>query len=45
VERILTEQELMSHLREQGIQAVTDVKVAYVEGEGKITAISRGASA
>ena len=35
----VTEQELMSHLREQGLNAVSDVKMAYVEGEGKITAI------
>ena len=36
----LTEEELMSHLREQGIDDVEDVKAAYVEGEGKITAVS-----
>ena len=37
----LTEEELMSHLREQGIDDVSDVKAAYVESEGKVTAISR----
>ena len=35
----VTEQELMSHLREQGLEAVSQVKIAYVEGEGRITAI------
>ena len=39
----LTEEELVSHLREQGIEDVQDVKAAYVEGEGKITAVSRKA--
>jgi uncharacterized membrane protein YcaP (DUF421 family) len=33
----LTEEELISHLREQGIDDVTQVKVAFVEPEGKIT--------
>jgi uncharacterized membrane protein YcaP (DUF421 family) len=37
----ITEAELMSHLRQQGIDDVKDVKAAYVEGEGKITAVSR----
>lgn len=35
----LTEEELMSHLREQGIDDVRKVKAAYVEGEGKLTAV------
>jgi len=38
----LTEKELMSHLRRQGIEKVEDVKSAYIEGKGKITVISRG---
>jgi len=37
----LTEEELVSRLRQQGIERVADVKAAYVEGEGKITAIKR----
>lgn len=37
----ITEEELMSHLRLKGIEDVRDVKVAYVEGEGKITAVRR----
>ncbi len=37
----VTEEELMSHLREQGIERVEDVKVAFVEPEGKITTIAK----
>lgn len=37
----LTEEELMGHLRQQGIEAISDVKAAYVEGEGRITVISK----
>jgi len=37
----LTEEELMSHLRGQGIDDLRDVRAAYVEGEGKITVVSR----
>lgn len=37
----LTEAELMDHLRQQGIEEISDVKAAYVEGEGKITVISK----
>jgi uncharacterized membrane protein YcaP (DUF421 family) len=36
----LTEEELMDHLRQQGIEELKDVKEAYVESEGKITVIS-----
>jgi uncharacterized membrane protein YcaP (DUF421 family) len=38
---LLTEEELMSHIREQGIDDISEVKVAYVEGEGKITAVRK----
>lgn len=37
----LTEEELMSYLRQQGIDDVKDVKSAHVEGEGKITVVSK----
>lgn len=37
----ITEEELLSHLRQQGIERVEDVKAAYVEGQGRITAIAR----
>lgn len=35
----LTEGELMSYLRQRGIEDIKEVKSAYVEGEGKITVI------
>lgn len=35
----LTEEELMGHLREQGIEDVKDVKAAYVEGEGHLSVV------
>ena len=37
----VTEEELMSHLRELDIDDIKDVKAAYVEGEGKVTAVRR----
>lgn len=37
----LTEEELMSYLRQQGIDDVKDVKSAHVEGEGKITVVNK----
>jgi len=37
----LTEDELMSQLRRQGIEKVEDVKAAYIEGEGQLTVIPR----
>ena len=40
-QEFLTEEELISYLRQQGIDDVKDVKAAYVEPEGKITAIKR----
>lgn len=36
----LTEEELMNHLRQEGVGEIKDVKAAYIEGEGKITVIS-----
>lgn len=36
----LTEEELMSYLRAEGIEDVKEVKKAYVEPEGEITAIT-----
>lgn len=37
----ITENELMSYLRQQGIEDAADVKVAYIEPEGKVTAIRK----
>lgn len=36
----LTEEELMDHLRQEGVKELKDVRAAYVESEGKITVIS-----
>jgi uncharacterized membrane protein YcaP (DUF421 family) len=40
----VTEQELISHLRQHGIDDVKAVKAAFVEGEGRITVIGREGS-
>ena len=37
----VTEEELISHLRQHGVDSVADVKTAYVEGNGKITVIPK----
>lgn len=37
----ITKEELMSQLREAGIEDVTQVKVAHVEGDGRISIIKR----
>lgn len=36
----LSKEELLSNLREHGIEAISEIKKAYVEGEGVITAIT-----
>lgn len=36
---LLTREELMSQLREQGIEHIKDVKVARMEGDGKISVV------
>jgi uncharacterized membrane protein YcaP (DUF421 family) len=36
---LLTEEELMEQLRKQGIDEIKDVRAAYVESEGNVTAI------
>jgi len=37
----LTEEELMSHLRKNDIDDLSEVKCAYVEGEGQITFVTK----
>jgi uncharacterized membrane protein YcaP (DUF421 family) len=37
----LTEEELMEHLRREGIEDLMDIKSAYVEGDGQISFISK----
>ncbi len=36
---MITEDEMMSHLREQGVDEVSQVKAAYMEGDGRISVI------
>ena len=36
---MITEDEMMSHLREQGVDEVSQVKAAYIEGDGRISVI------
>ncbi len=40
---LLTEEELMSQLRLQGVSDVADVKVAYMEPDGRVSVITRNA--
>jgi uncharacterized membrane protein YcaP (DUF421 family) len=39
---LLTHEELMSHLRAQGVDHVSEVERAYLEGNGQLTVIKRG---
>lgn len=38
---LMTEDELMSQLRERGVQSAAEVERAYIEGNGKISVIRR----
>jgi uncharacterized membrane protein YcaP (DUF421 family) len=38
---LITEEELMSHLREHGVEDLAEVKAAYIEGDGRISVIPR----
>ena len=44
-EELMTEDELLSQLRLQGAEHVSDVKAAYLEGNGEISVIRRAAGA
>jgi uncharacterized membrane protein YcaP (DUF421 family) len=39
-QQLITEQELMSQLRQQGIEFLSDVKKAYIESDGSISIIT-----
>src|SRR5690349_8863312 len=39
--QLITKEELMTTLRTQGIEDVSDVKVAFVEGNGEISVVKR----
>jgi uncharacterized membrane protein YcaP (DUF421 family) len=41
---LITEGELMSQLRQQGVGDVEDVAAAYIEGDGRISVVERGGS-
>jgi uncharacterized membrane protein YcaP (DUF421 family) len=40
-QELVTREELMEHLREQGIEDITDVKEACLEGDGQISVIKK----
>jgi uncharacterized membrane protein YcaP (DUF421 family) len=40
-QELITEEELMSQLRQQGVEDVADVRAAYIEGDGRISVIER----
>ncbi len=42
---LITEDGLMSQLREQGVDNLAEVKMAYMEGDGHISVICRDARA
>jgi uncharacterized membrane protein YcaP (DUF421 family) len=42
-QEMITEEELMGRLREQGVEHVEDVKKSYMEGDGNISVIREGA--
>jgi uncharacterized membrane protein YcaP (DUF421 family) len=39
-QEMITEDELMSKLREQGVENVSEVKKAYLEGDGQVSVIT-----
>jgi uncharacterized membrane protein YcaP (DUF421 family) len=43
-QELVTEEELMSHLRQHGLADLAQVKEAYMEGDGQISVIPRDAS-
>lgn len=40
-QELITEEELMSHLREQGLDDLKKVKKAYIEGDGRISVVEK----
>jgi uncharacterized membrane protein YcaP (DUF421 family) len=44
-QEMITKEELLSQLREQGLDDVSQVKKAYLEGNGQISVIKRGGKA
>lgn len=44
-QELITEEELMGQLREQGVERVEEVKKCYLEGDGQISVIKRNSNA
>lgn len=42
-QELITEEELMGQLREQGVESVAEVKKCYLEGDGQISVITKDA--
>ena len=40
-QEMVTEEELMSQLRQEGVERVSDVKKCYLEGDGRVSVIRR----
>ena len=38
---MITEEELIEQLREQGVESVEEVKQSYMEGDGRISVITK----
>ena len=38
---MITREELLSHLREEGVESVSEVKKAYLEGDGRLSVIKK----
>jgi uncharacterized membrane protein YcaP (DUF421 family) len=43
-QEMITEEELMGQLREQGVEMLEEVKVSYLEGDGHVSVIRRGSN-
>jgi uncharacterized membrane protein YcaP (DUF421 family) len=39
---LVSEEELWSGLRQHGVEVVSDVKAAYLEGDGQLSVLRRG---
>jgi uncharacterized membrane protein YcaP (DUF421 family) len=39
-QQLVTEEELMSHLREEGVDDLAKVERAFIEGDGRISVIT-----
>jgi len=37
---LITEEELMSHIRQQGVDDLSQVREAYLEGDGRISVVT-----